>query len=69
MKTMMINIDEYANLIIVFIIMGILIGIFIEILFLTVGSNNLSSVGTEGVSQGSNREQRDSEGGEGGLGW
>ena len=69
MKTIMINIEEYANLIILFIIVGILIGVIIEILYLSVGSDDFSSVASEGVSQGANREQRDSEAGEGGLGW
>jgi len=42
MKTIMFNIEEYANLLIGFISVLLFIGIIIEILFLTVGAEELS---------------------------
>jgi len=44
------------------------IGIIIEIVYLTVGTDNTDIV-AEGISSGATREQRDSASGEGGLGW
>ena len=68
MKKIVQSLEDNANLIIGLIIILLFIGIIIEIVYLTVGTDNTDIV-AEGISSGATREQRDSASGEGGLGW
>lgn len=68
MKKIVQSLEDNANLIIGLIIILLFIGIIIEIVYLTVGTDNTDIV-ADGISSGATREERDSPSGEGGLGW
>mgnify|MGYP001311222583 CR=1 FL=1 len=68
MKKIVQSMEDNANLIIGLIVILILIGIIIEIIYLSTRTDDVE-IGSEGISSGATREQRDSASGEGGLGW
>ena len=60
--------EDNANLIIGLIVILILIGIIIEIIFLSIETDDSNKIASEDIASGA-REQRESAAGEGGLGW
>ena len=68
MKKFIQNMEDNANLLICLLIIFIFIGIIIEIIFLSIETDDSNKIASEDIASGA-REQRDSAAGEGGLGW